>query len=91
MKPARLPEHAYTRIWFWNLAGAQTLLCPVHEAAAPGEPVRVADGRRIGLQVAARHPKLLDYTKLRLVDLFVKICEIKNEQAVFQSLCVWSY
>ena len=33
MKPARLPEHAYTRIWFWNLAGAQTLLCPVHEAA----------------------------------------------------------
>ncbi len=33
MKPARPPEHAYTRIWFWNLAGAQTLLCPVHEAA----------------------------------------------------------
>lgn len=33
VKPARLPEHAYTRIWFWNLAGAQTLLCPVHEAA----------------------------------------------------------
>lgn len=33
VKPARLPEHAYTRIWFWNNAGAQTLLCPVHEAA----------------------------------------------------------
>ena len=33
VKPAPLPEHAYTRIWFWNLAGAQTLLCPAHEAA----------------------------------------------------------
>jgi hypothetical protein len=31
VKPAKLPEHAYTRIWFWNHAGAQTLLCPVHE------------------------------------------------------------
>jgi hypothetical protein len=33
VKPAKLPEHAYTRLWFWNNAGAQTLLCPVHEAA----------------------------------------------------------
>ena len=32
VKPAKLPEHAYTRIWFWNNAGAQTLLCPVHES-----------------------------------------------------------
>jgi hypothetical protein len=32
VKPAKLPEHAYTRIWFWNRAGAQSLLCPVHEA-----------------------------------------------------------
>jgi len=32
MKPAPTPEHAFTRIWFWNNAGAQTLLCPVHEA-----------------------------------------------------------
>ena len=32
VKSAKLPEHAYTRIWFWNNAGAQTLLCPVHEA-----------------------------------------------------------
>ena len=32
VKPAKLPEHAFTRIWFWNNAGAQTLLCPVHEA-----------------------------------------------------------
>ena len=32
VKPAKLPPHAYTRIWFWNRAGAQTLLCPVHEA-----------------------------------------------------------
>ena len=32
VKPAKLPEHAYTRIWFWNHAGAQTLLCPAHEA-----------------------------------------------------------
>lgn len=32
VKPAKLPEHAYTRIWFWNNAGAQTLLCPIHEA-----------------------------------------------------------
>jgi len=34
MKPARTPEHAYTRIWFWNNAGAQTLFCPVHETQA---------------------------------------------------------
>ena len=34
MKPASYPEHAYTRLWFWNSAGAQTLLCPVHEANA---------------------------------------------------------
>lgn len=33
MKPARLPHHAQTRIWFWNSAGAQTLVCPHHEAA----------------------------------------------------------
>ena len=33
VKPARPPEHAHTRIWFWNNAGAQTLLCPAHEAA----------------------------------------------------------
>lgn len=32
VKPPKLPEHAYTRLWFWNNAGAQTLLCPVHEA-----------------------------------------------------------
>jgi hypothetical protein len=34
VKPASSPEHAYTRLWFWNNAGAQTLLCPVHEANA---------------------------------------------------------
>lgn len=34
MKPASSPEHAYTRLWFWNSAGAQTLLCHVHEANA---------------------------------------------------------
>lgn len=33
MKPARPPEHAFTRIWFWNRAGAQNLQCPAHEAA----------------------------------------------------------
>lgn len=33
MKRAHPPEHAFTRLWFWNSAGAQTLLCPVHEAA----------------------------------------------------------
>lgn len=32
MKPVRPPEHAFTRIWFWNHGGAQTMLCPVHEA-----------------------------------------------------------
>lgn len=32
VKPARLPPHAQIRIWFWNSAGAQTFLCPVHEA-----------------------------------------------------------
>lgn len=32
VKPARPPEHAYTRLWFWNNAGSQTLLCPVREA-----------------------------------------------------------
>lgn len=32
VKPPKLPEHAYTRLWFWNSAGAQTLLCPVQEA-----------------------------------------------------------
>ena len=32
MKPARTPEHAWTRIWFWNHAGAQTLDCPTREA-----------------------------------------------------------
>ena len=33
VKPVRPPEHAFTRIWFWNHGGAQTLLCPVHEAS----------------------------------------------------------
>jgi hypothetical protein len=33
VKPAHPPEHAFTRLWFWNNAGAQTLLCPVREAA----------------------------------------------------------
>jgi hypothetical protein len=32
VKPPKPPEHAFTRLWFWNQAGAQTLLCPVHEA-----------------------------------------------------------
>ena len=32
VKPAKPPEHAFTRLWFWNSAGAQSLLCPVHEA-----------------------------------------------------------
>lgn len=32
MKPAHPPEHAITRIWFWNHGGAQSLLCPAHEA-----------------------------------------------------------
>lgn len=32
VKPTHPPEHAITRIWFWNHAGAQTLLCPAHEA-----------------------------------------------------------
>lgn len=27
------PRKAQVRIWFWNNAGAQTLLCPTHEAA----------------------------------------------------------
>jgi hypothetical protein len=34
VKPARLPHHAQTRIWFWNSAGAQTFVCPAHEARA---------------------------------------------------------
>ena len=34
VKPAKPPEHAFTRLWYWNPAGAQTLLCPVHEANA---------------------------------------------------------
>ena len=32
MKPARTPEHAWVRIWFFNNAGAQTLDCPAREA-----------------------------------------------------------
>ena len=32
MKPARTPERAWVRIWFFNNAGAQTLDCPVREA-----------------------------------------------------------
>jgi hypothetical protein len=32
VKPAPLPEHAQARIWFWNKAGAQSLLCPAREA-----------------------------------------------------------
>ena len=43
MKPAKLPEHAYTRIWFWNKAGAQTLLCPVREAPAIRERLVAED------------------------------------------------
>lgn len=43
VKPAKLPEHAYTRIWFWNKAGAQTLLCPVREAPAIRERLVAED------------------------------------------------
>lgn len=32
MKPISLPPSTQVRIWFWNSAGAQTLLCPIHEA-----------------------------------------------------------
>lgn len=32
VKPARLPPHAQTRIWYWNQAGAHTLVCSAHEA-----------------------------------------------------------
>lgn len=32
VKPVHPPEHGWTRIWFWNHAGAQTLDCPTREA-----------------------------------------------------------
>lgn len=33
VKPPKPPEHATVRISFWNNAGAQSLVCPHHEAA----------------------------------------------------------
>lgn len=43
VKPPHPPEHAQTRIWYWNQAGAQTMLCPVHEAPAIRERL-IAEG-----------------------------------------------
>lgn len=32
MKPLHPPANSRARIWFWNQAGAQNLICPLAEA-----------------------------------------------------------
>lgn len=32
MKPPHPPANSLVRIWFWNRAGAQHLICPLGEA-----------------------------------------------------------